>query len=152
MESVINPNALAEVKHYLKGIKQKDIDKIPKELLEYIDSNSSSDYQCNFDYNAPLKDLDLLEETRGVIGMICYDYWCDTDELKKRFQTRLNENELKYQEKLRNENNPNDLFKNSTMHLRETREEKEISTLTKVENNLFKRLINKIKSIFQKEK
>ena len=77
MEYVINPDALAEVKHYLKGIKQKDIDKIPRELLEYIDSNSSSDYQCNFDYNAPLKDLDLLEETRGIIGMICYDYWCD---------------------------------------------------------------------------
>ena len=37
MEYVINPDALAEVKHYLKGIKQKDIDKIPKELLEYID-------------------------------------------------------------------------------------------------------------------
>ena len=34
MVSVRNANAMAEVIYYLKGIKQEDIDKIPKKLYD----------------------------------------------------------------------------------------------------------------------
>lgn len=152
MERVISANALAEVKHYLKGIKQADIDKIPKELIQYINDNSANDYQCNFDYNAPLKDIDLLEESRGIIGMICYDYWCDTEEKKKRFRAKLYENELKHQDELRKQYNPNDIFKNSAMNLKSEEVIEDSTSLIEVEESFFKKLINRVKAFFRKEK
>ena len=84
MISVQNANAIAEVVYYLKGIRQEDIDKIPKKLLEYLNNNASKEYECNFDFNKPLNELELLEETRGIIGMICYNYWCETEEQKAK--------------------------------------------------------------------
>ncbi|MCR5186802.1 MAG: hypothetical protein K6D97_06800 [Clostridia bacterium] len=150
MEKVINPNALAEVKHYLKGIKQRDINKIPKDILEYININSSTDYQCNFDYNLPLKELDLLEETRGIIGMICYDYWCDTMELKKRFRARLNQNELRAQNKLKEKYNPNDIFKNAAMNLKPSVEPEKTDSLMEVEESFLKKIIKRLKHFLKR--
>ena len=76
MISVKSQNAMAEVLWYLKGINEEDIDKIPKDIINYIKQNASKDYICTFDYNKPLKDLDLLDETRGIIAILCYKYWC----------------------------------------------------------------------------
>ena len=36
MVSVRNANAMAEVIYYLKGIKQEDIDKIPKKFIQEL--------------------------------------------------------------------------------------------------------------------
>ncbi len=112
MVSVRNANAMAEVIYYLKGIKQEDIDKIPKKFIKYLNENASKEYKCDFDYNKPLKDLKLLDETRGIIGMICYNYWCVTEIEKKQYLKKLNENEEKYQEALKKKYNPNNLFSN----------------------------------------
>lgn len=79
MISEVNADAMAEVIHYLKGIRQDDIDKIPKKFMQYLNANASKEYVCKFDYNKPLKELKLLDETRGIIGMICYNYWCTTE-------------------------------------------------------------------------
>ncbi|MBR3162938.1 MAG: hypothetical protein IKF17_02400 [Clostridia bacterium] len=112
MVNVRNANAMAEVVYYLKGIRQEDINKIPKNLLQYLNDNASKEYECNFDYNKPLKELNLLDEARGIIGMICYNYWCVDEIQKKQYIDRLNTNELQYQEKLHEKYNPDNLFKN----------------------------------------
>ncbi len=111
MISVKNANAMAEVIYYLKGIRQEDLNKIPKKLLQYLNENASKEYKCNFDYNKPLKELKLLDETRGIIGMICYNYWCITEKQKEQYIKKLSENEKKYQEILHELYNPDNLFK-----------------------------------------
>lgn len=119
MISVQNANAIAEVVYYLKGIRQEDIDKIPKKLLEYLNNNASKEYECNFDFNKPLNELELLEETRGIIGMICYNYWCETEEQKANYLKKINQNEQKYQEELRKKYNTDNIFKkddNTMLH------------------------------------
>ena len=111
MVNVKNANAMAEVLYYLKGIKQEDINKIPKKLLQYLNDNASKDYKCDFDFNKPLKELSLLDETRGIIGMICYNYWCVDEDKKKQYLDKLNLNEQKYQEELHEKYSPDNLFK-----------------------------------------
>ena len=51
MVSVRNANAMAEVIYYLKGIKQEDIDKIPRKFIQYLNENASKEYKCDFDYS-----------------------------------------------------------------------------------------------------
>lgn len=113
MVSVKNANAMAEFVYYLKGIRQEDINKIPQKLLQYLKENASKEYKCDFDYNKPLNELNLLEETRGIIGMICYNYWCVDEIQKKKYLDKLSKNEQKYQERLREKYNPDNLFKNN---------------------------------------
>ena len=75
--------AITETLHYLKGINQEDINKIPKKFMVFLKENASKNYSCNFDYTKPLKELNLTNETKGLISMICLNYWCETDEQKK---------------------------------------------------------------------
>ena len=54
--------AYAEVLHYLKGIRKKQIMLIPKGLIEYFKANKSQTYKCNFDYNKPLEKIEENEK------------------------------------------------------------------------------------------
>ena len=140
--------AITETLHYLKGINQEDINKIPKKFMVFLKENASKNYSCNFDYTKPLKDLDLLSETRGLIAMICLNYWCETDEQKKVFVNKLNENELKHQEDLRKLYNPDDIFKSQKSINKD--ENIDINKLPiKVEQEkIFKRIFNRIMKLF----
>ena len=88
--------AISETLHYLKGIKESDLNKIPINFIEFLKENADTNYKCNFNYTKPLKDLPLLPETRGIISAICLNFWCETKEQKENFLKLLNENEKKY--------------------------------------------------------
>ena len=105
--------AMAETLHYLKGISEEDIKKIPNKFMEFLKLNSSKNYECNFDYTKPLNELKLKDETRGLISMICLNYWCETEEQKNNFIKHLNANENKYQEELQKKYSVDNLFKNN---------------------------------------
>ena len=139
-------NAYAETLEYLKGIRQADIDKIPKKFIEFIKQHASKDYICNFDYNKPLNEIELLDETRGIISLICLNYWCETKEQKYSYLLKLRENEIKREEKARELYNPNDIFtKNNKI---KEQERKQICLPKVRKNSVIKRIIIKIKSIF----
>ena len=149
MVSVRNANAMAEVIYYLKGIKQEDIDKIPRKFIQYLNENASKEYKCDFDYNKPLKELNLLDETRGIIGMICYNYWCVTEKQKEQYLKRLSQNEQQYQKILNEKYNPDNIFENKKLDFIENTTTP--TEITEYKESIFKKLINKIKSIFSKK-
>ena len=86
-------NAITETLYYLKGIKEEDVNRIPKVFLNFLKENASKGYKCNFDYTKPLNQLELMPETRGLIGAIALNYWCTTEEEKKAFKEKLKTNE-----------------------------------------------------------
>lgn len=149
MVSVRNANAMAEVIYYLKGIKQEDIDKIPRKFIQYLNENASKEYKCDFDYNKPLKELNLLDETRGIIGMICYNYWCVTEKQKEQYLKRLSQNEQQYQKILDEKYNPDNIFENKKLDFIENTTNP--TEITEYKESIFKKLINKIKNIFSKK-
>ena len=149
MVSVRNANAMAEVIYYLKGIKQEDIDKIPRKFIQYLNENASKEYKCDFDYNKPLKELNLLDETRGIIGMICYNYWCVTEKQKEQYLKRLSQNEEQYQKILNEKYNPDNIFGKKKLDFIENTTN--TTEITEYKESIFKKFINKIKSIFSKK-
>ena len=149
MVSVRNANAMAEVIYYLKGIKQEDIDKIPRKFIQYLNENASKEYKCDFDYNKPLKELNLLDETRGIIGMICYNYWCVTEKQKEQYLKRLSQNEQQYQKILDEKYNPDNIFENKKLDFIENTTNP--TEITEYKESIFKKLKNKLKSIFSKK-
>lgn len=151
MVSVRTANAMAEVIYYLKGIRQEDINKIPKKLMQYLNENASKEYKCDFDYNKPLKELKLLDETRGIIGMICYNYWCVNEFQKKQYIDKLNTNEIKYQEELRQKYNPDDIFKNKREINNEEQTEEKSLTIVQ-EEKWYQKIFKLIKGLLVRNK
>ncbi len=148
MVTVKNANAMAEVIYYLKGIRQEDLDKIPKKFIKYLNENASKEYECNFDYNKPLKELELLDETRGIIGMICYNYWCVTENQKEQYLRKINQNEKRHQEELLKKYDPDNIFKENLKHDVKVESENNLPIVAP-KDNFFKRIINYIKNLFK---
>ena len=147
MVSVKNANAMAEVLHYLKGIRQEDINKIPKTFIQYLRENASKDYKCKFDFTKPLKELELLDETREIIVRICYNYWCVTEEQKAQYLKIINQNEKRYQEELRKKYNSDNIFNNKQKRM----VTENINPPTEIKKEtVFMKLINFVKGLFNK--
>ena len=149
MISVKSQNAMAEVLWYLKGINEEDIDKIPKDIINYIKQNASKDYICTFDYNKPLKDLDLLDETRGIIAILCYKYWCITKEQKEMYLKKLNINEKHYQIEMNEKYNPNNLFKNNNQKSEDIQANENDTKMVEYKESILKKIFIKIKSMWK---
>ena len=145
MVNVQYANAMAETLHYLKGIRKEDIDKIPKSFIKFLEENASKEYICNFDYHIPLKELNLLDETKGIIGTICLNYWCNTQEQKQAYLKRLNENEMKFEEDIREKYNPDNLFKDKKTIIETTNN---FVAMIGYKEDFFTKLIKKLKNIF----
>ncbi len=144
--------AMAETLHYLKGISQDDINRIPDKFMNFLKNNASQNYECKFDYTRPLKELNLKNETRGLIAMICLEYWCETEEQKNSFREHLNENEKRYQEELRKKYNMDDIFKKKELSpeveiIGENIDADKLPIQAEQEN-IFKRIFNRIMKIF----
>ena len=144
--------AMAETLHYLKGISQDDINKIPDNFITFLKNNALQNYECKFDYTRPLKELNLKNETRGLIAMICLNYWCETEGQKNSFIEHLNKNEKKYQEELREEYNIDDIFKKKEFipKVEKTTEniDKNKLPVQAKRENIFKRVFTRIMKIF----
>lgn len=170
-------NAFKEVDYYLKGIREEDIEKIPNKLKEFIKENASESYLVDFDYNKPLSEITISKEAKGIISIICLNYWCENEEEKREYLGLLNTNEQEYQRILREKYNPENIFKSdrsinlnsnavfsdddndidnsddNNININELDEEKLPVDLNKDDSkNIIKKIWNRIKSIFVKNK
>lgn len=141
-------DAMAELLYYLKGIDENEIKRIPTKLMNYFKENATKDYVCNFDYNKPLKDINISEETKALIGMICINYMCDSQGEKQRIISKLSENEIKYQEMLKKKYSTENLFKNNIK--KSENENNNVALVEYKEEKWYGKLIIKIRKIFKK--
>ena len=142
--------AYAEVLHYLKGIRKKQIMLIPKGLIEYFKVNKSQTYKCNFDYNKPLNEIEISNKAKGIIGMICLNYWSNSNNEKKIFLEKIEENEKIYQKELNEKYSYDNIFKKSNKDKNLENEEESLDLEPTKKVKLFEKIINKLKQYFNK--
>lgn len=145
-------DAMKEVLHYLKGIREEDINKIPRNFIKFLEKNASKEYNCDFDYTKPLEELNLMDESKGIIGLICYKYWCETDEQKQRILRKLDENEKKTQEELRKIYNTDDIFNKKNKRDIKNEYPKRGIVLTDTKESKIKKIYNKFIMFIKKIK
>lgn len=143
--------ALREVHVILNNTNLNDVSKIPVSFVEFIEENEDTEYQPTINFNLPLENQNLKPETISILSLLYLKYWCENEEQKDDFQELLKKNEETYQEELKKQYNPEDLFKNkeNTKKINEvTNEEASASTNLPIEvkkPNIFQRIINWIK-------
>jgi len=144
MVSVSYSEAAVEVLDILNHTNKEDVEKIPKKFIKFLKDNSNKNYISNIDYTKPIAQMNLKPKTQAILGLIYMKYWA-TEEGKYEFKQRIKENEIKYQQELREKYNVDNLFKNS-------KASKEIVDLPVViqEETVLQKIINKIKSYIRR--
>ena len=155
MENVEYMNSLYQISEILKYITPTLKARIPKKIISYIESNKSKDYSWKIDKTLPLEKQELLPTTKELITVLYKDYMCD-DISKLKLNKVLEENQIKYENEVREKYNPNKIFENKNKIQEYTNETKvdtvQNKTVTMVEykENILKKIWNKILSFFNK--
>ena len=149
MENIEYSNSLYQINEILKYVTPNLKARIPKKVSSYIENNKSKDFNWKIDKTMPLEKQNLLPTTKEILTVLYKDYICDDLE-RVELEKILNNNEIKYQEELREKYNPDNIFKNKTKEVVDTITENESTSVTTYKESFFSKIINKIKLIFHK--
>lgn len=140
-------NAFKEVYDILENTDKELLNKVPKKFIQFLENNMNKDYKSNIKNDIEINKQNLLRETEAIISLIYRSYWA-TDEEKKEFSVKDRNENLDIEKRKKQEfKNVEDIFA----------KRKNINKVT-IDNNLmviqkenfFKRILNKIFSIFKK--
>lgn len=137
---------LSETYCLLKHFPKAYIEKIPPKILELINHFSDSKYYIDIDTEKTLDEQNISEETKNMLIVFKYNYW-STEGEKQMIYDKLDENEMKYQQELREKYNYENIFKNKSTQVNVA--EKNV-TMIEYKEPIFKSILNRIKSIFKR--
>lgn len=145
--------AYTEVLQILKYLPKDEFSKIPKEKITFYEENADKNHEFKYNPSKELYNQKVLRETNVIIVKLYNDYFAN-DNQKQTLKKILHENELEYQEKLREKYNPDDIFKNKTNEekVNDKVEESEINEIMKLKKKSFlEKIIEKLKGFFGKK-
>ncbi len=88
----------SEVYSILNMLGKKYINAIPKKLYMFIEKNRDDSYNPTYYDNVLLSKQKISNDTAAFICMLHYNYWCETDNEKRKINKILNYNEQKIRE------------------------------------------------------
>lgn len=140
--------AFAEVLEVIKNSNQRILEKIPKKFITFLNENKDNNYIVKIDFTDENWDDSIKQETQAILALIYRDYIVSQEE-RARLLTEEKEEQIRIENELREKYNPDNLFKKQDQ-VKNTEEvmEEEV-TMVEYKESIFKRFINKIKSIFK---
>lgn len=138
-------NAYTEVYTILQELNEEEYNKIPLEVIKTIEVNRNEDYEYELDDEVELKDQPMLPETKAILFNLFRDYLATPEQKAKiiRMQNEARQkNELKKQQMYNT-----DVFANRQKE-DTVQQNGEKTQIVKYKENIFKRILNKIKKFF----
>ena len=141
-------NAYSEVLEILKYISMEDYNKIPKNKIELFETNANTKYKFTYNPNKTLEEQKVSKRARAIIAILFRDYWA-TSTQKQKIIAKQEYDRVQSEKKKREIYSLDNLFKNSTKKkLVEKFNNKEELSMLEYKENLFQKLINKIRKKF----
>ena len=148
-------NAYTEVYEILCYLNEEEFEKIPKDLIEVFEENRNLDYQYELNEEQDLLNQSMLVETKAILLNIFRDYLA-TPEQKLKIKEWL-EKDRAYLEKQKQEKYSANVFENNkkidNCEIKNVNKEEKSTNNLPIEikqQSIWKRIINKIKKIFNK--
>lgn len=139
--------AAVEVLDILNYTDKEDVKKIPQSFIKFLSEIANKNYKANFNHNGPISGLNLRKQTRELLGFIYITWWCDEKD-RNKFKSVIQSDNSKIEKTEKMENyNIDDIFKNK----KELKSNVITQDIAK-EENIFKKIINKILSFFTNKK
>lgn len=148
--SIKTRQAYSEIDEFIGLLNNEQIEKIPLKLRELFKKEKDPNYKKGINPNESIKNQNLKEETLALIALLNLKYWCEDEQEKERLKKVYAQNEKIYQEVLREQYNPEDIFKRRMTNIENKQEKIENSQMVEYKETFIKRIINKIKSFFRK--
>lgn len=155
MADIQYANAYTEVLDILRYISKEDYEKIPKSKIKVFEENSNKNYSFKYDVDKTLEEQNVSEIARMIIAILCRDYWTTNEQryiiIKKQREAR-EEQERQIRERIEQ----NRQIKEDSLKVIDVSSDLDLdldySRGTNLEiykeENIFKRIISKIKEIF----
>ena len=107
----------------------------------------------------PLKEQDINRKSLAMIALFHYNYWCETEEERKKFKNMLETNEEKYQKEMQEKYSNDKIFNKATTKIEEETISEKVDRFVEVSNqstaniveykqSFFNKIIDKIKQWF----
>ena len=138
--------AYTEVIEILKHVPDEDVNKIPKEKLEFYKANMDNEYKYKLDMTKEFEEQEISDITKAILANIFRDYWA-TPYQKERIEAKEKYDIEKLEEEKREKYNPDNVFKNNK---EETFVENTNLPVEIKKKTFFKKLISFIKGLFNK--
>lgn len=138
-------NAYTEVYTILQELNEEEYNKISPEVIEAIKVNRNLEYGYELDDELELKEQPMLPETKAILFNLFRDYLANPEQKTKIIRMQNEErqkNELKKQQEYNT-----DVFANRQKE-NTIQQNNEVTQIVKYKENIFKRIINKIKRFF----
>lgn len=148
--------AAVEVLDILNYTDKEDVKKIPQSFIKFLSEIANKNYKANFNHNGPISGLNLRKQTRELLGFIYITWWCDEKD-RNKFKSVIQSDNSKIEKTEKIENyNIDDILENkkelkSNVITQDIAKE-ETSMMEYKEENIFKKIINKILSFFTNKK
>lgn len=142
-------NAYKEVLIVLNNLIKEDYEKIPKEYIEFLETNANPDYDFKYDSSKAFNEQELLDDTKYILFGLFEKYGATEVQKSKIKAFKKNCNEKLEKEK-REKYNPNDIFKKNNLNenINETKES--VQMVEYKEKRWYEKLFAKILKIFKK--
>ena len=136
-------DAYTEVYEIIEQLNEEEYNKIPSEVIKAIEENRNTEYEFELDEDIELKDQELLPETKAILFNLFRDY-LSTPEQKEKIIKMQAEERLKNEQKKQEQYN-SDVFVNKQ---KKQPIKEEHTELIEYKENIFKRILNKIRQFF----
>jgi len=103
--------AYTEVIEILKYVPNEEVKKIPKEKLDFYNSNMDNEYNYKIDMTKEFEEQEMSEITKAILANIFRNYWA-TPYQKERIEAKEKYDLEKLEEEKREEYNTDNIFKN----------------------------------------
>ena len=155
MADIQYANAYTEVLDILRYISKEDYEKIPKSKIKVFEQNSNKNYSFKYDVDKTLEEQNVSEIAKMIIAILCRDYWTTNEQryiiIKKQREAR-EEQERQIRERIEQ----NRQIKEDSLKVIDVSSDLDLDldyargTNLEIykEENIFKRIISKIKEIF----
>ena len=144
-----NACAYKEIYEILKIFPSELVNKVPKDIIDFFYKNMDN----NYEYNISKETFDgqtMLKETAAILTNLFRDYWSSQEQKEKLINFTKNAQSIIEKEN-RGKYNSDNIFKKSNREdkIEENTIQNEVA-LVEYKESIFRRLINKLKSIFHK--
>lgn len=137
--------AYVEVLEVLKYIPKEDLEKVPKDIIETLETKKDTEYKYELNKNVVFENQILMKETKAILANFFRDYWATPEQ-----RNAIKEKEIK--EELEEEENKikidyDAVFKrniNTTSHKKETQ------IVVIEEKKWYEKFVDWIKNIFKR--
>ena len=139
-------NAYKEVLIVLNNLIKEDYEKIPKEYIEFLETNANPDYDFKYDSSKAFNEQELLDDTKYILFGL-FEKFGATELQKEKIKNFKKNYYNKLEEEKRNLYNSENIFKekkvekneNINLVIKENKKENFINKILKFIKNIFRK-------------